>query len=53
MGGDVVALVSVCTAALVSIISQLQQSRCVKINACCIQCTRDISQIDPQNDKKD
>ena len=53
MGGEIVALVSVCSAALVSIISQIQQSRCVKINACCIQCTRDVSHIDPQNEKND
>ena len=37
---DIAALVSVVASAAVSVIAQIQHSRCTKINACCVTCER-------------
>ena len=36
----IAALVSVVASAAVSVIAQIQHSRCTKINACCVTCER-------------
>lgn len=38
--------VSICASSLVALIHSIQNSRCTKINACCISCDRDITNID-------
>ena len=47
MAVDVLALVSVCGTVLIGIIAQIQQSRCVRIDACCVSCERDLSVVEP------
>ena len=37
---SIAALVSVVASAAVSVIAQIQHSRCTKINACCVTCER-------------
>ena len=39
----VAVLVSASAAAVVSILSQLQHSRCTTLSCCCVDCTRDVS----------
>lgn len=40
---DIVSLVSVLSSSFISIISQIQNSRCTKINFCGIKCDRSIT----------
>lgn len=49
MAVDVLALVSVCGTVLIGVIAQIQQSRCVRIDACCVSCERDLSVVEPTN----
>jgi len=39
---DIVSLVSVLSSSFISIISQIQNSRCTKINFCGVKCDRSI-----------
>lgn len=43
---ELVAVVSVCIGGIVSIIAQLQNSRCTKVKCCGVTCDREISQIE-------
>tara|TARA_Y100000741_G_scaffold363535_1_gene351963 strand:+ start:1969 stop:2115 length:147 start_codon:yes stop_codon:yes gene_type:complete len=40
---DIVSLLSIASCSIVSIIAQIQNSRCKKIKACGVQCDREVS----------
>jgi hypothetical protein len=42
----VATLVTVSTASVIAIISQIQHSRCTQINFCCFSCTRKVPDVD-------
>ena len=39
---DLVAVISVSAAALVSVLGQLQHSKCTHIGCCCVECDRAV-----------
>ena len=43
---DIVSLVSIASCSIVSIIAQIQNSKCRKIKACGVECDREISDDD-------
>ena len=45
---DPVYLLSIASCSLISIIAQIQNSRCKKIKACGIQCDRDVPDDDDE-----
>ena len=48
------ALLTIASAAIVTIIAQIQQSRCKIINLFCglVKCTREVPNINPNNEMK-
>ena len=45
-------LITTCAAAIVAIITAVQNSRCTKINMCCITCDRSLTE-ETDNDKQE
>jgi hypothetical protein len=43
---DIVSLLSIASCSIVSIIAQIQNSRCKKIKGCGLQCDREVSKDD-------
>ena len=41
-------LISTAGAVIVSVLSQLQHSRCTTLRCCCVDCTRDVTGLVPE-----
>ena len=41
----IAALVTICSTACVSILHAIQDSRCTKINLCCLECDRNVPDV--------